>query len=545
VAATLGREFSYELLQSVSPLDEASLQQALAKLVEAEVLYQRGLPPQARYVFKHALIQDTAYQSLLKSTRQQYHRQIAQVLAERFPETVETQPELVAQHYTEACLIAQAIPYWQRAGQRAIGRSAHVEAISHLTRGLELLKTLPDTPERTQQELTLQIALGPPLVAHKGHGSPEVKNTYARALELCQQLGETPQLLPVLLGLRSAYQSQGEYRTARRLAEQALRLAQRVQDPNFLMPAHMGLGALLFFLGEFVLTQEHMEQGIALYDPQQHNPHASRTAQDPGVLCLTYIAWTLWLLGYPEQAVRKGPEALSLARDLSHPFTLGWAFDLAAKLYLWRREGPVVQEQAEAMLRIADEHGMPYWLAEGRMMQGWALAEQGREEEGITQMRQGLSAWRALGSGVAASYFLTLPIEAYRRRGQIEEGLNTLAEAFDVVRKTGEGLWEAELYRLKGELLLMQEGHRLQAVGFREKAKEAEECFLKAIEIAQRQQAKSLELRAVMSLSRLWQSQGKKEEAHRMLVEIYGWFTEGFDTRDLQEAKALLVELGN
>ncbi|MBI3247492.1 MAG: AAA family ATPase [Deltaproteobacteria bacterium] len=547
LGATLGREFSYELLHAVSFSAEAALQQGLRQLVEAELLYQRGLLPQATYIFKHALIQDTAYQSLLKSKRQQLHQQIAQVLADRFPETVETQPELVAHHYTEAGLKEQAIPYWQKAGQRAVQRSANAEAISHLTKGLEVLKTLPDTPERTQQELRLQLTLGPPLVAHKGNGSPEVKDTYARALELCRQLGETPQLLPVLFGLRAAYTSQGDYQMARKLAEQGLRLAQSVQGTTSLLLAHMGMGITLYFLGEFVPALDHLEQAFTLYDPQLHSPRVSRTTQDPGVLCLTYLAWSLWLLGYPEQAVKKAPEALALAQELSHTSSLPWAFNLVAKVHLWRREGLEVQEQAEAMLQIANEHELPYWLTEGTMMRGWALAEQGQEEEGITQMRQGLSAWRALGSGVGAAYFLTLPIEAYSRRGQIEEGLNTLAEAFDVVRKTGEGLWEAELYRLKGELTLQQfqvPGSKFQ-VSTPQAAVEAEECFLKALEVARRQQAKSLELRATVSLARLWQQQGKRAEAHQMLSEIYGWFTEGFDTKDLQEAKALIEELSH
>jgi predicted ATPase len=245
IGATLGREFSYELLQAVSPVDEARLQQALGKLVEAEVLYQRGLPPQARYVFKHALIQDAAYQSLLKSTRQQYHQKIAQVLEERFPETTETQPELLAHHYTEAGLIIQAIPYWERAGRRAIERSANLEAINHFTRGLALLKTLPDTPERTRQELTLQIALGVPLQATRGFAAPEVERAYARARELCQQMGETSQLTPVLRGLWEFYELRAELQTACELGEHLHTLAQRVQDPALLLVAHDVLGDTL------------------------------------------------------------------------------------------------------------------------------------------------------------------------------------------------------------------------------------------------------------------------------------------------------------
>jgi class 3 adenylate cyclase/tetratricopeptide (TPR) repeat protein len=271
VGAVLGREFSYELLHAVSLFDEGMLQQGLRQLVEAELIYQRGLPPQATYLFKHALIQDTAYQSLLKSRRQQLHQQIAQMLAERFSETVETQPELLAHHYTEASLIAQAIPYWQRAGERATQRSANVEAISHLTKGLELLKTLPDTLERAQQELTLQIALGTPLMASKGYGASEVEHLYTRARELCRQVSETPQLVPVLWGLTSFYGIKGDVQTATELAEQLMRLAQSLQDPVALLIAHRLRGVHLFFSGESTLARTHLEQGIALYDRQHHH----------------------------------------------------------------------------------------------------------------------------------------------------------------------------------------------------------------------------------------------------------------------------------
>jgi class 3 adenylate cyclase len=262
LGAMLGREFSYELLHAVSPLDEESLQHGLRQLVETELIYQRGLPPQATYLFKHALIQDTAYQSLLKSKRQQLHQQIAQVLDERFPETVETQPELLARHYTKAGFVGQAIPYWQGAGERASQRSAYMEAIGHLTRGLELLKTLPDTPERAQQELTLQIALGAPLQTTKGMSALEVERVYKRARELCQQMGETPQLLPVLYGLRRFYTTRADYQTSLEIGEQFLKLAQRV-EPMHLLGAHYTTE--LYWLGEFVSARAHLEEGIALY----------------------------------------------------------------------------------------------------------------------------------------------------------------------------------------------------------------------------------------------------------------------------------------
>jgi predicted ATPase len=292
LGATLGREFSYELLQAVSPLDEEALQKGLSQLIEAELLYQRGLPPQARYIFKHALVQDAAYQSLLKSTRQQYHKQIAHVLEERFPEMKERQPELLAHHYTEAGFIAQAIPYWQGAGQRAVERSANIEAISHLTKGLELLQTLPDTPERAQQELTLQVALGVPLTATRGYTDPEAEKTYARAYVLCQQVGETPQLVPVLWGL---FNMRPELHRARELGEQILTLAQRMQAPPILTRAHQMLGIVSFCLGELVPAQARLEQALALYNPQEHSDYtALHSGGNPKVICLCYAAFALW-----------------------------------------------------------------------------------------------------------------------------------------------------------------------------------------------------------------------------------------------------------
>jgi class 3 adenylate cyclase/predicted ATPase len=455
LGATLGKEFSYELIQAVSPLDEETLQKELAQLVEAEFLYQRGLPPQARYTFKHALIQDAAYQSLLKGKRQQYHQQIAQVLEERFPETKETQPELLAHHYTEAGLIAQAIPYWQQAGQRAVRRSAYAEAISHLTKGLELLKALPDTPDRAQQELTLQIALGGPLIVTKGHASSEVGNAFARARELCRQIGETPQLFPVLMGLRSFYTVQGELQTARELGEQLLRLAERVQDPALLLEAHYALGVPLNLLGEFILARAHFEQSIALYDPQQHGSHAFLYGQDPGVGCRSFAAQVLWLLGYPDQALKKSHEAVALARELSHPYSLAFAL-LYGNIHLYRGEVQEVQEWAEEGITLAKEQGFPIWLATGTIRLGWALVEQGRGEEGIAQIHQGLATWRSIGSKAYRTQFLALLAGVCGKVRQAEEGLRMLTEALVAVDKTGERFYEAELYRLKGQLTLQK-----------------------------------------------------------------------------------------
>jgi TOMM system kinase/cyclase fusion protein len=534
LGAALGREFSYALLQAVSLWDEETLQQGLYQLVEAEFLYQRGVPPQATYLFKHALIQDAAYQSLLRSTRQQYHQHIAQVVEARFPELCETQPELVARHYTEAGLSVQAIPYWQRAGQRAGQRSAHAEAIAHLSKGLELLQSLPDTPERARQELGLQVTLGPALMIAKGWGAPEVEYVYARARALSQQVGESPELFPVLWGLWRFYLVRAEYQAARELGEQCLSLAQRVQDSALLLSAHLALGGTLYLLGELPPARAHLEQGLALYTPQEHRALAFRYGLDLGVWCLSYVAWPLALLGYPDQALTRIREALALAQELSHPSSLAAALYYAALLHYVRREGPAAQECAEAAIALSRGQGFALYVALGTNVRGWALSVQGRVEEGMAQMRQGRAALQTMGATLWWPAYLAWLAEAYDGMGQAPEGLTVLTEALTIAHTTGERFWEAEFHRRKGVLLLA-----LSA----EQHAEAETCLHQALAIAHRQQAKLLELRAAVSLSRLWQQQGKCQEAHGLLAPVYHWFTEGFDTIDLQEAKALLDEL--
>jgi predicted ATPase len=496
LGAILGREFSYALLHAVSDRAEGSLQQELRQLVESELVFQSGAPPQAQYLFKHALVQDTAYQSLLKSRRQQLHQQVAQVLEKQFLQTIETQPELLAHHYTEANLIEQAIPYWQQAGERAVQRSANIEAISHLTKGLGLLKTLPNTPERTQQELSLQIALGMPLILTKGHAAPEVEVTYTRARELCRQVGEPPHLFPVLLGLRRFYLMRGELQTSRELGAQLLTLAQNLQDSGFFARDHMMQGEVLYYLGEFVQAREHLDQGAALYDPRQHRSHVFLYGSDSGVGCLFLGALALEMLGYPDQALKRSHEALTLAQELAHPFSLAFALYWASLLHQRRGEAQAVQEQAEMLVAIANEQGFALWEAWGTVLWGWALAEQGQGEEGIAKIRQGLDAWRATGGEMTRTYFLVL-----------------LAEALAVAEETRERVYEVELYRLKGELTLQQANQKAKGKGQKAKMEtdaqgEAEACFCKAIEIARKQQAKSLELRATVSLARLWQNQG-------------------------------------
>jgi predicted ATPase len=535
LGATLGREFSYELLQAVSLWDEDTLHRGLHELVAAEFLYQQGLPPHATYRFKHALIQDTAYQSLLRSTRQQYHQRLAQVLAERFPETSEEQPELLAHHYTQAGLHKPAVEYWYKAGQRAVERSANLEAIGHLTMALDVLTTLPDTPERTQHELTLLTALGTPLVLTKGHAAPEVEATYTRARALCQQLGDAPQLFSTLLGLRRYYQHRGELRMAHELGEALLRLAERLDDVGLVVRAHHMHAETVMLLGEFGRARAHAAQGLALYDPLQHRTHMFRFGNDSGVGCRVFGAQSLWALGYPDQARQWSAEALAWAEALAHPFNMVFVLTGAARLHRFLREPDQVRARADTAIVLAREHGFAQFLVQASIQRGGALAEQGQVAEGLAQIRQGLTAWQATGS-YTRPHKLALLASVYGQVGQPEEGLRALTEALTLVEAIGERFIEAELHRLTGALLLARSA---------ETPAEAETCFQQAIAIAQQQQAKSWELRAAMTLARLWQQQGKRAEAHALLAPVYHWFTEGFDTADLQEAKALLEALSH
>jgi predicted ATPase len=543
MASVIGKDVALPLLQAVIEVSEEAMHRDLGHLQAAEFLYETYAPTARAYAFKHALTQEVAYQSLVRRTRQQYHAHIAQVLEERFPEIVEMQPELLAQHYTAAARDAQALPYWQRAGQRAVERSANVEAISHFTKGLEVLQTLLDTPERIQQELELQLALAPPLLMLKGHTAPEVEHAYARAYELAQQLGVTPQHFSVLVGLWRFYFNQAQLQRAHDLAEQCFSLAQHLQDVRLLQVAHLALGSTLLHLGEHVSARTYLEQGIALYDLQQSRTLTFSRGTDPGVESLSRVAWTLWMLGYADQALARSREALALAQEVSHAYSLVFALHFAGLLHQGRREVQSVQERAETELDLSNTQGFVEWSAGGMMLHGWAIAQQGAVEEGIRQLQQGLDSWLARGNELGKTQVLARLAEAYGEAGHIAEGLHVLDEALSAVRTNGERHYEAELYRLKGELLLQSAVTGLTSEGCQQRIGEVEACFRQALDIARKQQTKSLELRAIMSLARLLQAQGKRAEAWQMLTESYSWFTEGFDILDLQEAKALLAAL--
>jgi tetratricopeptide (TPR) repeat protein len=539
LGAVLGREFSYEVIQAVAPVDEATLQEALAQLINAELVYQRGMPPQARYTFKHVLIQEAAYQSLPRSTRRHYHRQIVQVLETRFPETCKTHPELLAHHYTDAGLNARAVPYWQQAGQRAIQRSAHAEALSHFTQGLQLLRTLPDTPERTQHELALQLGLGGASRVIKGTAASDVEQAYDRALDLTQQLPDTAQRIRVLSSLAAMYDARGALQRAQALGEECLALALRNQDPESLRQAHQALGRTLYWRGQIVSARVHLEQAFTLSESQKdrsppffaarlHPREHSRMTN----LCMT--ALILYLQGYPDQAWQRCHTALDLAQELSYPYSRVAVLLWATWLHLFCGEGQAAHERVETAVAMAIEQGFPLWEAMGTILHGWTLVAQGRGEDGIAQMHRGLTALRTMEVKQAMPSYLILLAEAYGKEGRTAEGLHVVEEALAEVDKTGARWEEAALYRLKGELLLAcTAGHQ----------GEAEACFQQALDVARRQQAKSIELRAAMSLARLWRRQAKPAQGRPLLAEVYGWFTEGFDTLDLREAKLLLEAL--
>jgi predicted ATPase len=538
--AVIGRQFPLSLVRQVVAQPEEALYHLLASLQRKEFLYEQPAFPEVEYSFKHALTQEVAYNSVLLERRKVLHEQTAQAIETLFHSELEDHYSELAHHYTRSGNTEKAIEYLHLAGKQAIQRSANVEATHHLTTALEHLKSLPDTRKRAHQELLLRLTLGVPLIATRGFASPEVKATYTRAWELCQQVGETHLFAPVFFGLWRVHEVGGEFLTARELGEQLLGLAQREHDPALLMVAHRAVGGTLFHLGEFGAAQAHLAQGLTLYDAQRHHSLVFLYGIEMGVFGLGYAAAVLWLLGYPAQALQKSQAARMLAQELSHPYNLAAARVFAALLHQLRRERPLTQEWAEAGITLAREQGLPSWLGQGTILQGWALAEQGQIKEGMSQLRHGLATCQAIGVGIFQPYYLALLAEVYGKAGQAEDGLAALAEAWTVVDTSGERFYEAELYRLRGELTLAQSRvQRLES----SVQKEAEEYFHKAIEIARKQQAKSLELRAVMSLSRLWQQQGKKQEAHERLSEIYGWFTEGFDTADLKDAKALLDEL--
>ena len=547
LGAAIGRQFSYGLLAAVAKttasVDTQALRHNLARLVDAGLLFVEHNARGETYTFKHALIQDAAYGSLLRTTRLQYHRHIAQALTEHFPDTVETAPELLAHHYTQASMTAEAVPRWLDAGQRALRASANPEAIVHLTTGLDLLANLPAGPERAGVELQFRLALGPAYMAIRGYAAPEVEACYQRARELRRELGDTPgdtpQGGPALHGLWSNHIVRAQHTSALALGEQVLRLGAATNDDGLLLQGNKDVGWSHFFLGEPEQAREHLERVLALYDPERHSSHAFIYGDDPAISARSNLAQALWLLGHVDQSLRYSEENLAILRLINHPYSLAFGLDLAAVVRQYRRDTPATRALVDEALALSEAHGHVFIGAMASILKGWALAQEGDLAEGIAQMRHGLAAHVATGAELARPYWLCLITEACLESGAAREGLALLDEAEAAVQQTDERYWEAEIHRLRGQLLLAAASDPAAPAVVRS----AEECYRRALDVARRQGARSLELRAAVSLSRLWQAADRHDEARELLAPIYEWFTEGLDHPELREAAALLDEL--
>jgi class 3 adenylate cyclase/tetratricopeptide (TPR) repeat protein len=533
LAATLGREFSYELLQAVSPLEEGELREGLARLVEAELLYQRGVVPQASYVFKHALVQETAYQSLLRARRQQFHRRIAEVLEARFAALAEVQPELVAHHWTEAGLAEQALEWWQRAGQRSLVRSANVEAARHLGRSLDQIAELPPGAERGRKELQARMPLAMALIASRGYGVEEVGSNFARARELCQELGEAPELFPILYGLFLFYLVQADREATGDLIDQCFRLADRTQSRAFVLEANNGAGIRAVHGGEHQKARSLLERSFALWEPALGRANAFLFGQDPGASNRSWTALNEWYQGFPDRAAAHAERALAIARESAHPFSQAMALVLAAILYAHRRDWGRARGHAEAAVTLAREQGFPLWLGAAMLVHVRAIVEDsGASPELVQQLDEVLSRIRATGTQLFLPHILSQLAEIRISLGEGNAALSLLDEGLAAARRGLDACMGPELLRLRGEALRVSG----DVTG-------AEQAFQEGLALAREREARSLELRTASSLARLWQRGGRVAQARDLLAPIYGWFTEGFDTADLREAKALLDAL--
>ena len=532
IGAAIGREFSFALVRAVSHLGEDELQSALGRLVASELVFQRGRPPDAVYIFKHTLVQDAAHGSLLRSSRQQLHARIAEALEAHSPEILDIQPGLLAQHYAESGLVEKSVVCWGKAGHRSAARSAMAEAAAQFQKGLDQLALLPDTPERQRKELGFYSALGAALQAVKGFAAPETGRAYARARVLWEQLGSPSEFLQVPYGLSRYHMFRGEFDLMRRLDEDLLCLSRQRNDTAGLVLGHESTGRNLAFGGRFALSQSHLEEAIALHDPICHGSLVHQAGLQPHVVSQAFLGLVLFCLGFPDRALVRSGAAIAEARRLAHPPSLAASLSLGNVLLSLDGDIATLQERAEELMTLANEHGFPFWRALGTIYCGWVKAKSDDIADGIWLLRDGLAAYNATGTAVWKPHYIALLARACESAGQIEEGLTLLDDALEVVERTGERWLEAELYRHKGRLQLWQ-GH-LEA---------SEELNRKALGIAREQGAKLWELRAVASLARLWRDQEKRAEARELLAPVYDWFSEGFDTPDLKEAKTLLDEL--
>jgi predicted ATPase len=510
---------------------ERQLNDALEQLVRAELLFRRGAPPNAQYTFKHALVQDVAYASLLRANRQQLHARIASAYETRFPDVVRAQPELVAHHFTEAGLSDAAIEYWQQAGDLAMARSGHAEAIHHFSVALDLLTKLGEKPDRAAKELKLCIKLGPALMMVKGTGSPEVGAIYSRAVAL-DVGGDSSARFKALWGLYYYSMTSGRLSEAAAHADELLGLAQRLGADDLVLEGHHAKWSTSLFCGELVATDVHAQKGISRYDCTRHHALAfTFSGHDPGVCAHGVRAINMALLGFPHQAMKLAAEAVTLARSLSHPYSLAVAMWQGAIVLQVGRQRRSCRDLATELLELSQEHDFPMMRGAGKFFSGWATADGGELVQGIALMEEGLALFSAVRQ-VTRPYMLAVLASAKADLGKPDEGLELLKDALASTEVSSERWWQAELHRLRGRLLMARGQHD-----------ESEACFRRAIEVSSGQRARVLELRAATSLARLWSDQGRNAEARDLLAPIYGWFTEGFDTLDLKEAKILLDAL--
>ncbi|MEE8187669.1 MAG: hypothetical protein V3T80_00530, partial [Kiloniellales bacterium] len=533
-AAVIGKDVPYDLLLAIADTSEEELRRGLSELQTAEFVYETRLFPEPEYTFKHALTHEVAYGSLLRERRSKLHRAIAEHLEAASAGHPAEQFERLAHHYTEAGLAEQAVDYWRRSGLRAIERSANTEAVANLTRGLELLEGLPDMHDRARQELAMQLGLGLGVMAIDGSRAPAVGQAYTRACALCQDVGEPADRFAALWGLWRHTRATVDFSSARALADELSGLAERQGDAAFFLQAHHAQWTTRFYFGEFAECCDHADQAIAVYDARQHHAQTFRFGgHDPCVCGHAVAALSLWSLGYPDKAVANIGGAIDLAHRVHHPQSLALALSQGAQLHQLRREVLLAKERGEAAVGAAREHGFFESFAVA-FVDGWAAAGGGQAEEAIASIREGLAARRTAGRAIEEPHMLGYYIDFLARAGQADEGMKVLANAVAAYSDRGMTYWDAELHRQKGTLLLsLADGN----------GAEAEACIKQAIEIARGQSARSLELRAATDLARLWQGQGKRTEARDLLAPVYGWFTEGFDTADLKDAKALLNDL--
>ena len=534
IGAAIGRDFAYPLLSAVAGLTTDRLGTALDELMRSELVFARGEFPHTVFSFKHALVRDAAYDTLLRSRRQELHARIKTVLEERFPQVVEQQPELLAQHCTHAGLTEPAIIYWGKAGRKSVARSALIEAVAQFRKGLELLPNLPDGRERQRQELELQTTLGGALVAAQGGGSLEARQAFVRARVLCEELDDASALVLLLSGQFTSHIGRCEYAAARQIAEDLLHLGQSHGDATANLVGNRSMATCLHFAGEFARAAEYFELALRLYAPKKHGALASVAGFDMRTQGLMDSAWDLLILGYPDRALIRVGRGFAWSRKLQHPHSLALALVNGALFYLLRRDEEAALQALDEAIALATKQRFSHWLARAEIARGHVLVARGIIEEGLALARKAVADHATIGSLPNHPYYLGLFAQCCEKAGHANEALDVLITALDMVEKTGERWFEAELYRLSGEWRL---AHRRSDRG------EAETAFRRAMAVAREQNAKLWELRAATSLSRLWRDQAKRSEARDLLASVYGWFTEGFDTPDLRDARALLDEV--